>query len=170
MLSSYRDICVKPALRLGIAGFLALAGTVSAAQEHGGGHLDGGSAVSHEDSDNVHPGEDHEGGAGRGLGPRWQGGRDPSERADDDHSDADHDDGHEDSATHEDEPRGPRWMGGRAAGEVPDHAEAEDQEASGERDARAGRPGYLGGRAEETILTGRHSSSLEDRVLRGHGN
>ena len=127
-------------LVLGMA-ICAFCAGLASAQEHGGGHTDETASIGHEESDHVHPGEDHDGGTGRGLGPRWQGGGSVGERGD-------HDDG------------------GHDTGE--DHADGGD---SGEDHAEGNRgPRYMGGRATETVLTGRHGSSIEDRVFRGHGN
>jgi hypothetical protein len=100
----------------------------------------GGASTGHEGSDHVDPGDDHDGNTGRGLGPRWQGGGSAGERGS-------HEDGGE---------TGDDYAGDHESGE--DHAE-------GKRGPR-----YMGGRSTETILTGRHSVSLEDRVFRGHGN
>lgn len=132
----------NPLHRLALAAaILASCAIIAQAQEHGGGHTDDGASGGHEESDHVHPGEDHEGGVGRGLGPRWQGGGSSEERG-----------GHED--------------GGHDTGE--DHADGGE---SGEDHAEGKRgPRYMGGRATDTILTSRHGSSLEDRVFRGHGN
>ena len=131
----------RAALAFALVGCLTAFAVPAAAQARGGGHVDDGLTTSHEDSDHIDPGEDHAGSTGLGRGPRWKGGGSSGERG-----------GHEDGG-HED---GENSADGHDSGD--DHA-----------DGKRG-PRYMGGRGTETILTGRHSVSIEDRVFRGHGN